>query len=396
MSEYPLSKLFHMSDEEYKKEYERRFNSVDTTKLDIFIGDNQAFFCPDTEIYKLALSIEKTDKRINKLCSVLPERAIGHFTRRCLIDEIVISNNIEGVHSTRKEINDILEDLKKENKRNRFVGLVKKYIAFNTKESLMLNSCADIRKIYDEIFGDEINSENLPDGKIFRKGSVAVYSATGKIIHHGLYPEEKIEDTMNRALIFLKNENIELIFRVAIFHYLFGYIHPFYDGNGRMSRFISSYLLSKGYNKLISYRISYTIKENITAYYNAFKTCNDISNKGDLTPFLKMFLKVVDTSQKQLQKALEKRHVLLADYEKKISYLPNCDDKKTEQLYGLLCQATLFSEIGIGIGELMEYMEISYATLSKKLGNIPDNLLIMNKSGKYKYYLLNLEEIKNY
>ncbi len=32
---------------------------------------------------------------------------------------------------------------------------------------------------------------------------------------------------------------------IAVFHYLFGYVHPFYDGNGRMARYLSSIFCSE-------------------------------------------------------------------------------------------------------------------------------------------------------
>ena len=78
--------------------------------------------------------------------------------------------------------------------------------------------------------------------------------------------------------------------RIAIFHYLFGYIHPFYDGNGRTSRFINSYLLSKKLQFLVSYKLSYTIKENMNSYYKSFKETNDEKNKGNLSFFVISFL----------------------------------------------------------------------------------------------------------
>ena len=108
---------------------------------------------------------------------------------------------------------------------------------------------------------------------------MSVESATQKEIHRGIYPESKIIECMEQALKVLNANEMDELFKVAVFHYLFGYIHPFYDGNGRTSRFISSYLLSKEFEPTIAYRLSYTIKENIKEYYQAFKICNDRHNK---------------------------------------------------------------------------------------------------------------------
>ena len=80
---------------------------------------------------------------------------------------------------------------------------------------------------------------------------------------------------MSKALDFLNHSEISTPVRVAVFHYMLGYIHPFYDGNGRMARFISSYTLSQEMDPLIGVRLSYTIKENIAAYYKLFKETND-------------------------------------------------------------------------------------------------------------------------
>lgn len=97
-----LYKLFHYDIESYKKEYERRFNDENTIHLDISVGGHPTFVCQTVDMYKTLLSIEKTDKKVNLLCSNLPKIALEQFAQRCLIDEIVLTNNIEGIHSTRK------------------------------------------------------------------------------------------------------------------------------------------------------------------------------------------------------------------------------------------------------------------------------------------------------
>ena len=167
MSRKTLKALFHMGAKEYKEEYESRFNSGDTIHLPVSIGNNPAFICQTPEIYKRIIAIERLDKAVADLYYALPKIAIEQFTNRCLIDEILLTNDIEGVHSTRKEIGEILQDLSSHNKRNRFVGLITKYVMLERRQPMSFRTCQDIRKVYDDIFYEEIkanDSDNLPDG----------------------------------------------------------------------------------------------------------------------------------------------------------------------------------------------------------------------------------------
>ena len=55
------------------------------------------------------------DKTLLRLMQSLPSIALNQYIKTCLIDEIKMTNEIEGVYSTRKEINDILDNLKNKN-----------------------------------------------------------------------------------------------------------------------------------------------------------------------------------------------------------------------------------------------------------------------------------------
>lgn len=395
MSRKTLKALFHMGVKDYKEEYEYRYNDENTIHLPVNIGDNTAFICQTPEIYKRIISIERLDKNISELYFSFPDIAIDQFTTRCLIDEILLTNDIEGVHSTRKEIGEILQDLSTHNKRNRFVGLIAKYVMLERRQPMSFKTCQDIRKVYDDIFYEEIKAndpENLPDGEIFRRSGVEVQSATQRVIHKGLMPESKIIETFEQSLSVLNDNDIDIFIRIAVFHYLFGYIHPFYDGNGRTSRFISSYLLSRELTPLIGFRLSYTIKENISKYYKAFEVCNDPHNKGELTPFVDMFLSIVEISMQQLLETLEEKKQKWDYYWKRIKLLPSADKANMFKLYDVLIQASLFSNIGIGRDELIKHMGLSENTVRNRLKLIPDIMLIENRQKGKKYYLLNLEE----
>lgn len=389
----PLTKIYYQNFEQYETIYQSRYNSEYTHHIDFQIGDYPAFFTVTPEIQNLVLSIYKRDKQISKICSILPPIALQQFSKRCLIDEIVLTNNIEGVHSTRREIDEILTDLETKSKKDRFHGLVIKYVMLQENADIPLNTCADLRHIYNDLVLDEVMSsdpKNAPDGLLFRKGPVSVVSPSQKEIHRGLYPEAKITEAMEKALAFLNDETIDILYRISLFHYLFGYIHPFYDGNGRTNRFISSYLLTKELESLLSFRLSYTIKQNISDYYESFKICNHPHSKGDLTPFLTFFLEIIKKSIDQLYNGLSERRSQLAHYRSSIRYLPHGDNPHYSHLYYYLVQAELFSEHGISTPELLSHMNLSRDTLRKLLKAIPEQLLKVSEIKHTKYYGINL------
>ena len=260
-----LEKFYYKSREEYETQYLLCFNNVSAEKLNFFINGYQAFYVNTNEITNLIYDIMQANRRLDNICARLPGIALTQYKRNKLIDEINITNEIEGVYSTKREISDILDDISIKDKSLRFVSLVKKYEKIMDAEEINLKSCEDVRKLYDEIVLQEVitaNLNNVPDGKYFRKNSVSVWNNRQEQIHSGLMPEEAINDAMEKALGILNSETGNKLIDIAIFHYLLGFIHPFYDGNGRMNRFISSYMLSKELNNLISYGLSAVIKEN--------------------------------------------------------------------------------------------------------------------------------------
>lgn len=395
-----LGHIYYSDHERYETMYKCRFNSAYAHHIDFDIHEWPAFFVVTPEIQSLMISIRKADKKVYQLCRDLPNKAIEQFSLRCLVDEIVLTNNIEGVHSTRREIDQVISSLGEQDRRMRFKGLVQKYIALRTRIDIPLQSCRDIRDIYDELFLPEVaedDPQNIPDGEIFRKGPVSVHSATQKEIHRGLYPEKEIVAAMEKALNYLNDENEDILFRTAVFHYLIGFIHPFYDGNGRLNRFISSYMLAKELEPVLSYRLSYTVKENIEKYYAAFKISNNSLNRGDLTLFVFMFLEIVEKSILLLKEALQKRLEQLSHYEALIIKLPYTKTSTEKDLYSILIQAELFSEHGISTMDLIHYLGVSRGTVNTKLMKIEETgFLKKNRIKRENFFGIDLQALDRY
>ncbi len=397
MAYQTLRKLYYSAPENYAEIYKARFESEKSVKLKFFVAEKQAFFVQDVEVMSLAYEIAKLDKKVAILSASLPGVAKEQYSRKCLIDEIVLTNKIEGVHSSRKEIDEALEILRQQTsekgRKQRFTGLVNKYMKLMTEEDISLNRCEDIRAIYDEMFLEEVISEDAkhaPDGKIFRKDPTSIYNSADKVIHTGVYPESKLIEAMECALEFLRDESVDELFRFCIFHYLIEYIHPFYDGNGRLGRFILSFHLSKTLEPLLSYRISEAVKEDISVYYKAFQTCNDPHNLADLTPFLLMMLNTIKNALIELQDSLSRKLDRWSKYEHKVSSFEGTEERDVRKLYSYLIQAALFSEKGISTTELTEQFRCSYHRLRKLIEQIRPELLVAEKKGKAKYYQINL------
>lgn len=392
-----LSKIFYKKPTEYESIYDARFNSEASIKLPIKIHENVGFIFNTNEITKLLVKIYKTINKINLLRTHLPNIAINSYIIKSLKDEIALTNEIEGVRSTRKEIEDAIDSIKND-KSARFKGLVDKYFKLISNEIIPLNNCEDIRTIYDALVLPEIEKENLPDGILFRKEPVQVVSATQKEKHRGIMPESKIIESLDLCLDFLKSDDIDSLIKISAFHYLFGYIHPFYDGNGRTSRFISSYLIKNELDVLLALKLSYTVKNNINKYYKAFDVCNDRKNKGDITFFVVTFLELLSQASDDLYTKIADLNDQLNYYNNIINTLVNekvLNDKQAKCIF-ILCQNRLFDDTYMNMNTLTELLEKSDTTTRKILKSLESKNLLVKSRNKNQYlYSANLDSLSS-
>lgn len=392
-----LSKIFYKKPTEYESIYDARFNSEASIKLPIKIHENVGFIFNTNEITKLLVKIYKTINKFNLLRTHLPNIAINSYIIKSLKDEIALTNEIEGVRSTRKEIEDAIDSIKND-KSARFKGLVDKYFKLISNEIIPLNNCEDIRTIYDALVLPEIEKENLPDGILFRKEPVQVVSATQKEKHRGIMPESKIIESLDLCLDFLKSDDIDSLIKISAFHYLFGYIHPFYDGNGRTSRFISSYLIKNELDVLLALKLSYTVKNNINKYYKAFDVCNDRKNKGDITFFVVTFLELLSQASDDLYTKIADLNDQLNYYNNIINTLVNekvLNDKQAKCIF-ILCQNRLFDDTYMNMNTLTELLEKSDTTTRKILKSLESKNLLVKSRNKNQYlYSANLDSLSS-
>ena len=369
-------------------------NSHSSINLDIHIHDSAAFIVYCDEMLAQLYSIRRMSQKIDTLSTLLPKAAMAQFIRQALIEEIHQTNEIENVQSTRKEISDEIRVIENGRKGKRFDGMIRKYKLLIENDCIPLVDCRDIRELYDNFVLDEVVKEDpndAPDGMYFRTKPVSVVKSS-KEIHEGVYPETALNRTMELALAFLNDEDYDPLIRAAAFHYLFGYMHPFYNGNGRMTRFISSYILAKnGVPSLAALRLSYVIKSNRSAYYALFKDTNDKRNFGDLTCFVVRFLSFVSDACKQVLDFLTEKKQILDHY---LGLVDRLDmEKNAKKLLYILVQATVCEWTGLSIQEMSNTMGCTTHMIRKYLGGISE-YCTFSKIGTAKCYTADLEKIE--
>ena len=109
-----------------------------------------------------------------------------------------------------------------------------------------------------------------------------------------------------------------------------------------------------------------------------------------------MFLNIIKTSVEKLKESLQEGLVRLNRYLQRIEDLCAGKDEKLGEIYSLLIQAALFSEFGVSTDVVLKHAMLSRTTLTRKLEQIPQNLLVKSRRGKTNYYSINLNELDDY
>ena len=377
--------------EKVKQERAARYEGAWSLCFPFEVKEYPAFVVLNRELQGQIASINQKNIQLVQLCCSLPERAIEQFVKTSMVEEIQQSNEFENVHSTRREIREAMAEIGEKPSGKRFDGMVRKYDMLVSHKTIALCSSTDIRKLYDEFILDEVIRENprhAPDGSVFRRDKTYV-NGKGEAIHKGLYPERRIIEAMDGALRVLGDLQIDPLIRTAVFHYMFGYIHPFYDGNGRMSRFISSYTLSSfGYAVPLCLRLSYVIKEHRKAYQRAFRDTNDSRSMGELTTFVMEFLRFIEQAIDETLLSLQEKEKANTYYQALLRRFIDRNEKAVQK-YGTLLswmlETELFGNERFDVQELALISDLSANTIRSIIAKC-GTLLVCEKDGNKNVY----------
>ena len=113
-----------------------------------------------------------------------------------------------------------------------------------------------------------------------------------------------------------ESQSVHPLLSIAVFIVVFLQIHPFQDGNGRLSRILTTwFLLRSGYAYVPYGSLENVIEQNKESYYLALrKTQKTIPNKNpDWQPWILFFLRSLQKQVERLKKKLEYEKTILSD-----------------------------------------------------------------------------------
>ena len=205
-------------------------------------------------------------------------------------DEIIATCAIESIDFSRDSVRNILKGLApKNNEETRIAGLKKGFEFISGGNGITEEN---IFKLYMMTVGDFLPpEERLPQGSFYRNDDV--YVVSDRIEHTG-FKAAKIPDAMKALVEYINtDDDTNDLYKAAIIHFYFCYIHPYFDGNGRMARLLHLwFLITRGYKSALFVPFSSLIEKSRGKYYTAYSRVEEnraYCKVTDVTPFILYF-----------------------------------------------------------------------------------------------------------
>ena len=174
------------------------------------------------------------------------------------------------------------------------------------------------------------------------------------------------EDAIRQLINWYNSETeVHPLIKVASFVYDFLSVHPFQDGNGRISRLISTLLLLKTGYKWIQYvSFEHEIENRKNEYYQVLRSSQAQRPNEDVTDWIMFFLNCLSNIQSQLIVKLQK-----SGFETQLS-------SKEKLIYSIIQNRPYIQS-----GEISEKLAIPAPTVKRILSELLNKGLI-EKQGK--------------
>lgn len=211
-------------------------------------------------------------------------------------------------------------------------------------------------------------------------GTKLVNSKTGEVIYTPPQEEKEIRDLLKNLEDYI-NENddeVDPLIKMALIHYQFESIHPFYDGNGRTGRILN--VLYLVLNNLLDSPILYLsnyINKNKDQYYKLFTEFRENNNYEDWIIYILKGIKETSKNTIELIKLIQNE---MESYKEEFM-------NKLPKIYSDELLDSLFFEVYTRINYIEDRCGVTRQTAATYLNSLVDaGLLEFEKVGRESIY----------
>lgn len=319
-------------------------------------------------ILKKSILANKALAKLNGVAKIIPNQAI--LINSLILQEAKDSSEIENIITTHDELYQSSLDISNISHATKEVqsysrALLKGFDLVKETSLLLTRHIVDIQQ---ELEGNVAGIRK-------QAGTVLKNQATGEVIHTPPQEESTIRKLLDNLEQYINtNDGIDPLIKMAIIHYQFETIHPFYDGNGRTGRIIN--ILYLVLNELLDLPILYLSSYIIKHKADYYRLLQEVRTKGSWEEWIIYMLEGIEqTATKQVQLINDIKELMDNTKEKLKSELP--------KIYSKDLLEVLFIHPYTKIDMLVDNLELHRDTASK-------HLKAMEKIG-----ILNSVQIKN-
>lgn len=268
--------------------------------------------CWDNEILGLVAQIHEYKGRQELYLKQQPTQ-LERLVEIAIVQSTEASNEIEGIRTTNTRLKQLCLDktAPKNRDEKEIIGyrdvlntIHENYEYIPIRSNYILQLHRDLYKYSEKSIGGNFkNTQNYISSTDIDGNSFVLFTPLAPYET----PEaiEKICESFNRII---DTQEVDPLILIPTFIHDFLCIHPFNDGNGRMSRLLTTLLLYRS-NYLIGKYISLESKiaKNKVLYYNALSECQNGWHDGieDPSPFIKYLLQTILAAYREFEERID-------------------------------------------------------------------------------------------
>ena len=328
------------------------------------------------KILKKAISSNRALAKLNGTAKIIPNQNI--LINALVLQEAKDSSEIENIITTHDELFRAGLDIESVTNATKEVqhyreALLLGYELVKKHKLLLKRDIVEIQGVL----------EQNDAGVRRQSGTVLRNMATGEVVFEPPQDYETIQKLLDNLEQYINEENeIDPLVNMAIIHYQFESIHPFYDGNGRTGRIINIlYLMLKDLIDMpILYLSSYII-QNKADYYRLLQ---EVRTDDKMEEWILFMLDGVEQTSLRTIAHINNIYALMGKIKEKIKIeLPKIYSKDLVEI--------LFMHPYTKIDFLVDGLKITRKTASKYLNELEQIGIVQNIQIKNSKFFINSE-----